>query len=247
MISGSQLDCAGVSPWPSSSDVGASLVVPCWRWIHLLSIPFWRGVMRWILAKALDHACVPSRLSPFYYLSPLSIVRFWHSWFLLVSNSSLVGTGRWFLIDRQLDYAGVLPWLPFPLTSRHHLLFHVDLGFISVAWLCEKGSCDGFWLKHWTMHVFRLDCLPFIISLLSLIIRLSYSRHFFSAFDSVSAFCFCRPPISSFYVRVVSVYWFPVYRSRIYRSTFPVPIPYRLRFQSFIYSLFHLVSVATSL
>jgi hypothetical protein len=25
--------------------------------------------MRWILAKTLDHACVPSRLSPFYYLS----------------------------------------------------------------------------------------------------------------------------------------------------------------------------------
>src|SRR5271155_4999233 len=28
--------------------------------------------MRWILAETLDHACVPSRLSPFYYLSPLS-------------------------------------------------------------------------------------------------------------------------------------------------------------------------------
>ena len=30
--------------------------------------------MRWILAKALDHACVSSRLFPFYYLS-LSLYR----------------------------------------------------------------------------------------------------------------------------------------------------------------------------
>jgi hypothetical protein len=33
-----------------------------------------RGVMRWILAKALDPACVRSRLSRFYYLS-LSLIR----------------------------------------------------------------------------------------------------------------------------------------------------------------------------
>src|ERR1700685_2763323 len=41
------------------------------------------------------------------------------------------------------------------------------------------------------MHVFLLDCLPFIISL-------SYSRQLFSAFDSVSAFCFRRSSISAF-------------------------------------------------
>ena len=102
-----------------------------------------RGVMRWILAEALDHACVPSRLSPFFYLS------------------------------------------------------------------------------------------------LSLI-HLSYSRQLFSAFDSVSAFCFHRSSISAFSIRVSC---FQFYRSRVYYSTFSVPIPCRLHFQSFVYLLFHLVSL----
>ena len=91
----------------------------------------------------LDYAGV----SPWLLFSPLSMVRSWHSWFLLVSNSSLVGTGWWFRIDRRLDYAGVSPWIPFSLTSGCHLLFNVNVGFVSLAYPFREGSCDGFWLS----------------------------------------------------------------------------------------------------
>jgi hypothetical protein len=57
-------------------------------------------------------------------------------------------------------------------------------------------------VKGWTMQVLRLDGF----------------RQLFSAFDSVSAFCFRRSSISAFSIRV-SVSLFSVYRSCIYYST----------------------------
>ena len=70
------------------------------------------------------------------------------------------------------------------------------------------------------MHVFRLGCLPFIISL-------SYSRQLFSAFDSVSAFSISLPCFQ--FIALASII-LPCSRCRP-------------RSQSFVYSLFHLVSL----
>jgi hypothetical protein len=75
------------------------------------------------------------------------------------------------------------------------------------------------------MHVFRLDCLSFIIS--PSLIRLCYSRQLFSAFDSVSAFSISLPCFQ--FIALASII---LPRSRC-----------RPRSQSFVYSLFHLVSL----
>jgi len=74
--------------------------------------------------------------------------------------------------------------LPFSLTSGRHLLFNVNVGFISLAYPFGEGSCDGFWLKHWTMHVFRLDCL-LLLSLLFLIrLSLPHANSFLRSIQS---------------------------------------------------------------
>jgi hypothetical protein len=106
---------------------------------------------------------------------------------------------------------------------------------LSMPW---ERSCDGFWLR---VALYR--CSVSMVSFVSVISANSSPRsiHFQRSVSVVPQF-----------PRSVSASQFPCfqfYRSRIYsvfqrsRSTFPVPIPCCLRFQSFVY---HLVSVATS-
>ena len=96
------------------------------------------------------------------------------------------------------------------------MLFNVNIGFISLAYPFREGSCDGFWLKHWSMHVSRLDCL-LLLSLLFLI-RLSLP-HANSSLRSIQS----QRSVSVIprFPRSVSASQFPFkfYRSRIYSST----------------------------
>ena len=87
--------------------------------------------------------------------------------------------------------------------SEGHLLFHVNVGFISLAWPRWEGSCDGFWLK-----IGLCMCSVSIISFYCLYLLSSFSFHsrqLLSAFDSLSAFCFGRSSISAFSISVVSI------------------------------------------
>ena len=117
---------------------------------------------------------------------------------------------------------------------------------LSMPW---ERSCDGFWLK-----VGLCTCSVSIVSFcyLYLSLRLSYSRQLFSAFvprfpRSVSAFCFRRSSISAFDSVSAFSISLPCFQFIALASIIlPRSRSCRLRFLSFVYSSFHLVSVATS-
>src|SRR5271170_7143602 len=109
-----------------------------------------------------------------------------------------------------------------------------------------EGSCDGFQLKHWTMNVFRLDCLPFLISPslspLSLTpanssrVRFSFSVLFLSFLDFRIQYQCLSFPCFQF----IALAFIPQ-RSH---SMFPILIPCRFVSSS---SLFHLISLTRHL
>jgi len=105
---------------------------------------------------------------------------------------------------------------------------------LSMPW---ERSCDGFWLKvaytgapsRWFPFIMSPSFPPTLLS-----VRFTFSVLF--------------PSFLSFRVQYQRFSpCFQFYHSRICYSMFSVPIPCRLHFQSFVYSLFPFVSVATSL
>jgi hypothetical protein len=113
-----------------------------------------------------------------------------------------------------------------------HCSFLSRIHPLSMPW---ERSCDGFWLK-----VGLCMCSVSIVSFYYLSpFSLPSSRQLFSAFDSVSAFCFRRSSISAFRIRLASIVIVSSYLSRFYYST-------AFSFLSPSFFVFHLVSVATS-
>ena len=108
---------------------------------------------------------------------------------------------------------------------------------LSMPW---ERSCDGFWLKV-ALYRCSISMVSFYYVSVSVISANSSPRsiHFQRSVSVVSQF---PRSVSAFQSSV-----FQFYHSRICYSTFSVPIPCRLHFQSFVYSLFPLVSVTTSL
>ena len=118
-----------------------------------------------------------------------------------------------------------------------HCSFLSRIHPLSMPW---ERSCDGFWLKV-ALYRCSVSMVSFYYVSVSVISANSSSRsiHFQRSVSVVPQF---PRSVSAFQSSV-----FQFYHSRICYSTFSVPIPCRLHLQPFVYSLFPLVSVATSL